>query len=69
MNHKGLDTEIKQKVNLLKIALQKENVEVHDFSFPYLDHLVPTYYVLSTAEASSNLSRFDGVHYGFRSET
>jgi len=36
-------------------------------SFPYLDYLVPAYYVLTTAEASSNLSRFDGVHYGHRS--
>ena len=69
MNHEGLDPEIKKKVNHLKESLQKENVEVHDFSFPYLDHLVPTYYVLTTAEASSNLSRFDGVHYGFRSES
>jgi len=68
MNHEGLDVEIKEKVNLLKGALEKENIEVHEFSFPYLDHLVPTYYVLSTAEASSNLSRFDGVHYGFRSD-
>jgi aspartyl-tRNA(Asn)/glutamyl-tRNA(Gln) amidotransferase subunit A len=32
-----------------------------------MDHLIATYYVLSTAEASSNLARFDGVHYGFRS--
>ena len=67
MNHEGLDVEIKEKVSLLKGALEKESFEVHEFSFPYLDHLVPTYYVLSTAEASSNLSRFDGVHYGFRS--
>lgn len=37
-------------------------------SFPYLDHLVPCYYVLTTAEASSNLARYDGVHYGRRSE-
>ena len=68
MNHEGLDPEIKKKVNLLKDSLQQENIDVRDFSFPYLDHLVPTYYVLSTAEASSNLSRFDGVHYGYRSE-
>ena len=68
MNHEGLDPEIKKKVNLLKDSLQQVNIDVRDFSFPYLDHLVPTYYVLSTAEASSNLSRFDGVHYGYRSE-
>lgn len=35
--------------------------------FPYLDFLVPVYYVLTTAEASSNLSRYDGIHYGYRS--
>lgn len=68
MKHDSLDVEIKEKVEHLKAALEKENIEIHEFSFPYLDYLVPTYYVLSTAEASSNLSRFDGVHYGFRSD-
>ncbi|HRD37976.1 MAG TPA: amidase family protein, partial [Bacteroidia bacterium] len=41
---------------------------VEAVDFPYLDYLVPVYYVLTTAEASSNLSRFDGVHYGYRSQ-
>ena len=36
--------------------------------FPYLDYLVPIYYVITTAEASSNLSRFAGMHYGYRSK-
>ena len=35
--------------------------------FPYLDYLVPTYYVLTTAEASSNLARYDGIGFGYRS--
>jgi aspartyl-tRNA(Asn)/glutamyl-tRNA(Gln) amidotransferase subunit A len=35
---------------------------------PLLDHQVPTYYILATAEASSNLARFDGIHYGHRSK-
>jgi|TARA_B100000497_G_scaffold34506_1_gene40469 aspartyl-tRNA(Asn)/glutamyl-tRNA(Gln) amidotransferase subunit A len=64
----GLDAEIKQliisKIDDLKL---KGNI-VEPVSFPYLDLLVPTYYVISTAEASSNLARYDGVHYGYRSE-
>src|SRR5690606_18130625 len=40
---------------------------VEPVSFEYLDYVVATYYILTTAEASSNLARFDGVHYGYRS--
>ncbi len=48
--------------------LKDKGHTVEAISFPLLDLLVPTYYVLTTAEASSNLARFDGVHYGYRSE-
>ncbi|MEX2596933.1 MAG: Asp-tRNA(Asn)/Glu-tRNA(Gln) amidotransferase subunit GatA [Salibacteraceae bacterium] len=48
--------------------LKSDGHKVIETSFPYLDHLVPCYYVLTTAEASSNLGRYDGVHYGVRSE-
>ena len=67
MNHEGLDNEIKTKLNDLKTNLESNDIELIECDFPYLDYLVPTYYVLTTAEASSNLSRFDGVHYGHRS--
>ena len=67
MNHEGLDNEIKTKLNDLKINLESNDIELIECDFPYLDYLVPTYYILTTAEASSNLSRFDGVHYGHRS--
>ncbi|MFM7681164.1 MAG: Asp-tRNA(Asn)/Glu-tRNA(Gln) amidotransferase subunit GatA [Bacteroidota bacterium] len=66
-NHPGLDEEVKSILSQKIAALKSAGHEIVDLSFPYLDYLVPTYYVLSTAEASSNLSRFDGVHYGYRS--
>ena len=67
MNHEGIDNEIKTKLNDLKTNLESNDIELIECDFPYLDYLVPTYYVLTTAEASSNLSGFDGVHYGHRS--
>lgn len=53
-----------------KVIIEKLKADGHTIeyvSFPYLQYMVPAYYVLTTAEASSNLSRFDGVHYGYRS--
>lgn len=64
----GLDPEIKVAMENTMSGLEKLGHAVEKVSFPYLDYMVPTYYVLTTAEASSNLSRFDGVHYGYRSE-
>jgi aspartyl-tRNA(Asn)/glutamyl-tRNA(Gln) amidotransferase subunit A len=64
----GLDPEVKQAV-LKQIERLKNNGHVVEaVDFPYLEFLVPTYYVLTTAEASSNLSRFDGIHYGYRTK-
>ncbi len=60
----GLDPEVKNAVMHQLNALKAAGHEVEGLSFPYLDYLVPTYYVLTTAEASSNLSRFSGIHYG-----
>lgn len=64
----GLDSEVKEAVIKNMEALKKAGHTVEEVSFPYLDYLVPVYYVLTTAEASSNLSRFDGIHYGYRSK-
>ncbi len=64
----GLDPEVKSHLEDTMDRLKAEGNEVDFVSFPYLDYMVPTYYVLTTAEASSNLSRFDGVHYGHRSD-
>lgn len=63
----GLQPEIKTAMEEMMATLKSNGHQVDFVSFPYLDFMVPTYYVLTTAEASSNLSRFDGVHYGYRS--
>ncbi len=63
----GLDPEIKNRLLQLMERLRAEGHIVEPVEFPYLDYLVPTYYVLTTAEASSNLARFDGIRYGYRS--
>lgn len=63
----GIDPEIKKRIEQLINCLRADGHELIPVSFPYLEHIVPTYYVLTTAEASSNLARFDGVHYGHRS--
>ena len=64
----GLDIEIKTKTLEIIEKLKAEGHEVEGVDFPYLDYLVPNYYVLTTAEASSNLARYDGVHFGYRSD-
>jgi aspartyl-tRNA(Asn)/glutamyl-tRNA(Gln) amidotransferase subunit A len=63
----GIDPEVVNHMNDTISKLKAKGHTVEMVSFPYLEYMVPTYYVLTTAEASSNLSRFDGVHYGYRS--
>ena len=67
MENDSVDPEVRQQMQTLIDRLRSEGHSVESVSFPYLEYLVPTYYVLTTAEASSNFSRFDGVHYGHRS--
>lgn len=68
LESEGLDPEIKAHLESQIDSLKAQGHIVEPVDFPYLDHMVPVYYVLTTAEASSNLARFDGVHYGHRSE-
>jgi len=68
LEDENLDVEIKENTKELIQSLKDQGFEVEEVSLPYLDKLVPTYYVLTTAEASSNLSRFDGVHYGYQKQ-
>ena len=65
----GLDPEIKLAIEGLFQKLRDEGHTVEAVPFELLDYIVPAYYVLTTAEASSNLSRFDGLRYGHHSDT
>ena len=65
--HEGIDPEVQKSTLDVIEKLKKQGHEVTEVSFPYLEQLVPVYYVLTTAEASSNLSRFSGLMYGHRS--
>ena len=68
LEHPGIDAEVKQAVLDRIEKLKEQGHQVEPVSFPFIDEMVPTYYVISNAEASSNLSRFDGMRYGYRSE-
>lgn len=63
----GIDPEIKARLLEVIEELRKDGHTVEAVDFPYLQAMVPTYYVLTTAEASSNFARYDGVHYGYQS--
>ncbi len=64
----GLDPEIRTAVERVANSLRDAGCTVERVSLPHTAYAVPTYYVLATAEASSNLQRFDGVRYGHRTE-
>lgn len=68
LENEGLNPEIKIRINEIISKLKAAGHTVEAVDFPYLDYLVPTYYVLTTAEASSNLARFDGINFGYRSK-
>ena len=64
----GLDREVRSAVLAVADVLKARGAEVVELSFPVMEYVVPTYYIIAAAEASSNLSRFDGVKYGWRAE-
>lgn len=68
MEHPSLDRQIKDSILKLSAKLIRDGHSVTELEFDLLDYIVPAYYVLTTAEASSNLSRYDGVRYGYRSK-
>jgi aspartyl-tRNA(Asn)/glutamyl-tRNA(Gln) amidotransferase subunit A len=65
----GLSNDIKQSTLEAIEKMKSMGHKVEPVHFELLDYVLPTYYILTTAEASSNLSRYDGIRYGFRSTT
>ena len=66
---KDVNPEIKDRYYLLIDFLKSKKVEIIEIDLPFFEYCIPAYYVLTMAEASSNLSRFDGVRYGNRSDS
>ena len=64
----GLDPQVKERVLHAAGLLEQKGAQVEHFDLGMLEYAIPAYYVIASAEASSNLERFDGVKYGFRAE-
>ena len=66
MDHISLDKEIANAIQTVLENLKTQGHQIVEINFDLLDYIVPTYYVLTAAEACSNLSRYDGIRYGHR---
>lgn len=64
----GLDPEIRAEIESQLKQLEREGAELVPVSLPHMKYAIATYYILATAEASSNLARYDGVRYGHRAD-
>ena len=64
----GVDPDIKREISAVLAELEAAGAQLRPVALPYEEFAIPTYYVIATAEASSNLARYDGVRYGFRAD-
>lgn len=64
----GLDAEVKEAVLNVAEQLKAKGAVIEEFDLSLVEYAIPAYYVIASAEASSNLARFDGVKYGYRTE-
>lgn len=64
----GIDAEVKTKISEAIKLLEQQGAIIKEISLPSTDYALSSYYIISSAEASSNLARFDGVRYGFRAK-
>ncbi len=64
----GVDPQVKEAVLGAAKVLESKGAVIEEFDLPLVDYAIPTYYTIAAAEASSNLERFDGIKYGYRTE-
>ena len=64
----GIDPEVKEAVLNAAKVLEEKGASVEEFDLSLVDYAIPAYYVIASAEASSNLARFDGIKYGYRTK-
>ena len=64
----GLDTEVKTAIEDIFSKLKQQGFEIEEIHLPHTEYTIAAYYILTTAEASSNLARYDGARYGYRSD-
>lgn len=64
----GIDPEVKDALDKALKIFEKLGAKIEEASLPHTEYSLPTYYLIATAEASSNLARYDGVQYGYRTE-
>ncbi|MCI8307800.1 MAG: Asp-tRNA(Asn)/Glu-tRNA(Gln) amidotransferase subunit GatA [Lachnospiraceae bacterium] len=64
----GLDTDVKNAVLKVADVLREKGASVEEFDLSLVEYAIPAYYIIASAEASSNLARFEGVKYGYRTE-
>lgn len=65
----GIDSEVKKQVLAAAKTLEEKGAIVEEFDLSLVEYAIPAYYIIASAEASSNLERFDGVKYGYRTES
>ena len=63
----GINEDVKRAVLAVSKELEEAGASIEEFEMPLMDYMIPAYYVIACAEASSNLSRYDGLKYGYRS--
>ena len=66
LDHEGLDEDVRQSMQSALDVFKQGGAKIVDISLPHSHYGVPTYYIIAPSEASSNLSRYDGAHYGHR---